>query len=120
MIDWKYFLQETLKPMDGISFPRAYSLRMCDGSVGLQHRSQMSDVDSSGSTVTWKPLSGPVHILNQVALDPSRLRLVPRKPVPLDGLKSAISNLVEFSLLDSQQHQVHASIQHDRSHVYLH
>ena len=62
----------------------------------------MSNFDISGAVMDWKPLSGPVPILGKVQLDRNRLRLVPTKPIPLDGIKVAIETLRTYDMLQDE------------------
>jgi len=95
-----------MKRMDGISFPRAFWLsKEQDGSVGLVYRRQMGDVDSSNKAVPWLPLSGPIEVLNKKDLDKERLRSVPKKPIMVEGLKSAIELYSRHDVI-SKAHQL--------------
>lgn len=98
--------------MDGISFPRSFNYSVQDGHVVLQYRRQMAEVDMDDKPVRWNPLSGPIRILNDHRLDESRIRLVPKKPIPLDGLKIAIEALANFNqkYMPEQCKEVRASI----------
>jgi len=106
VIDWRYLLSDTMQKMDGISFPRAYFLQLVEGKCVLQHRSQMSDVDMNGVALPWLPLSGPVRILNDIELTVDRLRLVPKKPLPLEGLKLAIDKLNKHEVIEGAAYEV--------------
>jgi hypothetical protein len=92
--------------IDGISGPRAYKLSKNEGTVVLQFREQMSDFDIDAKSVSWKPRAGPCQILKNVLLDKQKCRLVPRKPVPLDGLRIHVQNLEKHSKLGPEHIQV--------------
>lgn len=109
VLDWAYLIKPTMMTVDGISFPRAYLYTKVDDHVCLQYREQMCDIDGNGRSVLWKPISGPVRILHDIDLDNSRQRLVPKKPIPLDGLQRVIERLTKFKKLDVDSVRVRLS-----------
>jgi len=58
----------------------------------------MAEVGMDDKAIRWQPLSGPIRILNDHKLDRVSVRLVPKKPIPLDGLKLAIKTLTNFNV----------------------
>lgn len=110
VLDWKYFLGKTIKQIDGISIPRAYKLSKKDGHIILYFREQMGDIGHDGKAITWKPLSGPIRILNDEKLDRSRRRLIPKKPVPIEGLRVVVRTLTKYNKLDDVHIKVYNCI----------
>lgn len=99
-------MKPTMMLVDGISFPRAYLLTNIDDRVCLQYREQMCDIDSDGKSVMWKPISGPIPILKDVDLEESRQRLVPKKPIPVEGIRKVIDRLAKHKKLTETSVQV--------------
>ena len=86
-----------MQKIDGITRPRSFNFSLLDDKVVIQYRKQMANEDEEKNAIPWQPLSGPTQFLKDVDLDHDRLRLVPKKLVPTDGVKLAIDTLADFS-----------------------